>query len=135
MSARTDPCGGYRVTGIPTATKMKDEPTMCMKTQVSPTKCTPPDPHDSAKMHVPSDYQLCHRHRSATSADDDNSRIGHVVSARAVGFYIVADLGVFGNTDVLIQDSALHLGVAADIAVIHDDAAFHEGAGVDPDAA
>ena len=26
MSARTDPCGGCRVTGIPTATKRRDKP-------------------------------------------------------------------------------------------------------------
>ena len=56
-------------------------------------------------------------------------------SARAVGIEIVADLGAFGNPDVLIQDGAAHLGVAADVAVVHDDAAFHEGAGVDADAA
>src|SRR5271157_978245 len=52
-------------------------------------------------------------------------------SARAVGVEIVADLGVFGNTDVLIQDGAAHFGVAADVAVVHHDATFHEGAGVD----
>ena len=55
--------------------------------------------------------------------------------ARAVGIGIVADQCVFGYTDVLIQDGAAHLGVAADIAVVHDDAAVHEGAGVDANAA
>ena len=56
-------------------------------------------------------------------------------SARAVGIEIVADQGAFGNPDVLVQDGAAHLGVAADVAVVHDDAAFHVGAGVDSDAA
>src|SRR5208282_551011 len=52
-----------------------------------------------------------------------------------IGVVIVADQSAFGNADVLIQDGAAHLGVAADVAVVHDDAALHQGAGVDAYAA
>ena len=43
MSARTDPCGGYRVTGIPTATATHDssEGAALIGTLVSKTKRKP----------------------------------------------------------------------------------------------
>ena len=82
-----------------------------------------------------SDDQSRHGHGAAFSADNDNAGIGHVPSARPVGIKIVADQGAFGNPDVLAQDGPAHLGVAADVTVVHDDAAFHVGAGVDSDAA
>ena len=69
------------------------------------------------------------------SADDDYARIGHVPPARTVGIEIVADQCVLRNTDILVQDGAAHLGVAPDVAVVHDDAAFYQGAGVDADIA
>src|SRR5439155_14041372 len=69
------------------------------------------------------------------SADNDNAGIGDMPSARAVGIEVVADQGTFRNTDVLIQDGAAYLGMAADIAVVHDDGAVHDGTGVHADAA
>src|ERR1039458_2971702 len=69
------------------------------------------------------------------SADDDYAGIGHVPSARAVGIEIVANQGVLRNTNVLIQDGAAQLGAASDVAVVHDDAAFYQGAGVDANTA
>ena len=56
-------------------------------------------------------------------------------SALTVSFEIVADSGALRNTDVLVQDGTAQLGMASDVAVVHDDAAFDEGTGVNVDAA
>src|SRR5271157_1914186 len=84
---------------------------------------------------VLSDDHRRHRHRAGFAVDHHDAGIRHVPAARAVGIEFVTDVSVFGNTDVLIQDGAANLGVAADITVIHDDGVFHAGAGVDADAA
>src|SRR5215467_7412378 len=56
-------------------------------------------------------------------------------SARAVGFGIVAHLGIGRNADVLVKNRAAQLRPAADVAVVHDHAAFHYSPGMHADAA
>jgi len=68
-------------------------------------------------------------------ADDDDSGIGDVPSARTIGIEVAPDLGTFRNADVFIQDCAAHGGMAPDVAIVHDDTALDEGAGMDTNAA
>ena len=62
--------------------------------------------------------------------------LGHMPPTGAIGFVIVADFEhPPRNADIFIEDGAAHLGVASDIAVVHDHAAVDKGTGVDADAA
>jgi len=87
----------------------------------------------SAESGVTLREQWRHRHGGVLSAYYDDAGIGHVPSARAVCIEVVADQHAFRKTYVLIQDRAAHLGMAADVAVIHDDGTFYQGAGVHAD--
>src|SRR5258708_6449583 len=49
-----------------------------------------------------------------------------MVAARYVRIRIVTDDAVFFDAGILIQYGALHLGAAADIAVVQDHAIFHK---------
>ena len=68
-------------------------------------------------------------------ADDDDARVGDVPSPLAVSIEIVADGGILGNADVLVEDGATKLGATSDVAIVHDDAAFDTRSGVDANAA
>src|SRR5579864_75982 len=72
----------------------------------------------------------CHRDRAVLSSNDDDPGVGHMPSARLVRLKIVTNFGVRGNSNVLVEDGPPHLGVASDVAVIHNDAAFDRCAGV-----
>src|SRR5213075_2263907 len=74
-------------------------------------------------------------HGSVFSANHDDARIGYVPSARAIGVEVVTDASALRKTYVLIQDGAPHFGMAANVAVIHDDGAFHQRTGVHADTA
>ena len=74
-------------------------------------------------------------HWAVFAADDDDAGFGYVPSAGAVSVEIVADGGAFRNADIFVEDGAADLGVAANVAVIHDDASFDHSAGVNADTA
>src|SRR5436305_15093640 len=67
-----------------------------------------------------SNHHVRDLHWSAVAAHDYQSAFGDVV-VDAVALEVVADEGVFGDTDVLVEDGAADLGATADVTVIEDD--------------
>src|SRR3954468_24533290 len=70
----------------------------------------------------------------AVAADYDQTGFGDVV-VDAVAFEVVANHGVFGSADVLIENGAADFGATADVAVVEDHALVDLGAGMDAHAA
>src|SRR4051794_1895968 len=57
----------------------------------------------------------------AIASDDHQAGFGDVV-VDAVAFEVVADEGVLGDADVLVEDGAPDFGAAADVAIVEDHA-------------
>src|SRR5215475_13054009 len=71
-----------------------------------------------------------HRNRAVFAPDYNNAGVGYVPSARAIGFKIVADLGVLWNAHIFVKDGTSQFGMPPDVAIIHDHTAFHLSARV-----